>query len=151
MKPVKSLEIGDVFYIMDCPGLISGPYTVTKDLRGMLGYRTPSGHIVTLAPDTQALSELDAIREVLRRDGRCRDIDAAAGAWPAYGFDYHGACRWIRNGCWDAAIAAAFRDAGLGALDFWHVMNPIDAVNDGYVTVDELISRARNQINRLSF
>jgi hypothetical protein len=139
-KLVRELAIGDVFYITDDAGLLFGPYTVTKELMGTRGVRNANNHIVTMAPDTQALSERDAIQEILRRNGFCPTL---VDAWQANGFDFHGACQWISIGCWDADVAAAFRAAGVKPEAAWHVLNPINSVQCNYTTLNVLIARAQ--------
>jgi hypothetical protein len=143
MKPVSELEVGDVFYIQSKPGSIDGPYVVTRET----GFCDSSGHAISLAPDTKALSEREAIQLALRQDGRCQDADAAVDAWQAYGFDFRCARRWIRVGCWDAAIAAALRDAGIGPLDVWHIVNPFEAIKGGYAKFIELVHQAKDSLH----
>jgi hypothetical protein len=140
MKTVGELEVGDVFYTQTQQGIIDGPYAVTKE--GICGL---SNRNISLGPCAKALSERDIIQEALRKEGRFQDDDSVE-AWIKYGFDANCACQWIRIGCWDADIADALREAGIGPLDVWHTISPFELVKGGYAKFVELVHKAKNNL-----
>jgi hypothetical protein len=143
------MSVGDIFYVLEEPGLVNGPYTLTDEL----DVRNAFGDIIAMSPDCPVLSVREAIREVrlcYRRFDNDVDIEDEVVDWVQRGFDPREADYWMAIGCYDAAVAAAFRDAGISREAAWYTLNPIDSVRCKYTGVDELINRAKSYQRQLS-
>jgi hypothetical protein len=136
------MSVGDIFYVLEEPGIVNGPYTLTEEL----DIRNASGDIIAMSPNRRVLSVREAIREVrlcYRRFDNDVDIEDEVVNWVQHGFDPREADYWMFIGCYDAEVAAAFRDAGISREAAWYTLNPIDSVRCKYTNVDELINRAK--------
>jgi hypothetical protein len=144
MNTVRELAVGDVFYTATKDLRVLGPYTVVGAPADERDIREADGRLATMPADVQALTELDAIKELLYLYSlRFRFTEEEASQWARQGFAPRDVELWLSAGCWDAAMAAAFRDAGISSAAAWHVLSPIESVQCRYTAMSELIAQAR--------
>jgi hypothetical protein len=65
--------------------------------------------------------------------------DSDRAKWYSHKFSPREVELWLDAGCWDADIAAAFRDAGVAPETAWHVLNPISSVRADGMSINDLI------------
>jgi hypothetical protein len=121
-RSVCGLFVGDIFYtVVEGVRGLFGPYTVTQNLYGEFGARDANGQTVFVPPDAPALSEEQAILTLLLhlRPG-VEQVEDEAEDWIQHGFRPREVASWLSVGCSDAAVANAFRAAGIKPEDAWH-------------------------------